>query len=178
MSTLVSEAILGLVFGVPIAVGLTLVVLVFPFRVFRGNPATARGVAVMLIPILSWCVAFLAIAWLSAQVILVFAMIADCVDGQCIPYISEDTRGVVANQLFLRLIAPPPLQQLCFGRDTGSCAVAQAIVAHPSFREDFPLLGWGGFLRATVLRTYGALLTGILLPAAIYRRGKHQRGAA
>jgi len=178
MSALVTEAVIGLIFGIPIAVGVTFVVMVLPFRQFRSNPASASAVATGLIPILSWAAAFLAIAWLSAQVILPFAMIADCVDGQCIPYVSEDMRGTVANELFLRLVAPPFLQQPCFGGESDACALVKAILTHPSFREDYSVLSWRGYLRATVLRTYGAFLTGILLPAAIRRRTKHQRGAA
>ena len=178
MANLISEAIIGLIFGVPIAVGVTLVVLVLPFRILRGKPNFARGVAVALIPIFASGIAFLAIAWLTVQVTIPFAMIADCVNGKCIPYISEGLRSSVADQLFLRIVAPPPFQQRCFGGETEACAVVEAIFVHPAFGEGFASPGWGGFVRAGVLRSYGALLTGILLPMAISRRWNRERAAA
>ena len=178
MQTLISEATIGFMLGVPFAVGVTLLMLVLPYRIFRDRAKLAGGVALASVPVLSVAAAFLAVAWLSALVTLPFAMMADCIEGQCIPYISEESRGVVANQLFLRLIAPPPLQHSCFAGEYEACAVAKAIAAHPSFRDGFPLPGWGGFLRASVLRTYGALLTGIALPVFISRRRTRESAAA
>ncbi len=175
MQNFILTALTGFVLGIPFAVGTALFVLILPYRVLRKRARVWEGILLWSIPVISAAVAFFGLAWLSAQITILFVVVTECVERPCIPYMPEEIRGAAAHELYLRLIAPPPIQQSCFAGVREACAVADAIVADPGFGDGFNVLTWSEYLRGSVFRTYGALIAGVFTTVFLSRR--QARGA-
>ena len=130
----------------------SLVVLIPPIRKLAQRNATARRTVVFIVGLLSVTIAFGLYTRLGAELYYIFGTIDAPPWGQ-----TEDPyKPVIVQEIWMRLLVPPPLQRPCYAGEAVVCEKTDWIA--PIAGDG----GWGTYLGAVGICLISALAGGFL----------------